>query len=259
MRFVDTHCHINDREAFPDPNRTLHEAQGHGVDRCIVIGIDEGLSERAVQLAERYPGVWAVVGWHPNHAHEWTAEGWARIEAWATHPRVVGIGETGRDNHWDYAPAAQQWEVWERHVDLAQRVEKPIIIHCREAYPELLDWLEANPVSVPLLFHCWAGNAEDAERAIRLGAWFGVDGPVTYKKADELRAVVAMLPRDRVLLETDAPYLTPHPHRGERNRPAYIPLIAEGLARVWGCSVGEVASITTTNAKRLFPAIVGSA
>jgi TatD DNase family protein len=122
-----------------------------------------------------------------------------------------------------------------------------------------LDWLEQNPVSVPLLFHCWAGNAEDAERAIRLGTWFGVDGPVTYKKADELRAVVAMLPRDRVLLETDAPYLTPHPHRGERNKPAYIPLIAEGLARVWGCSVGEVASITTTNAKRLFPAIVGTA
>lgn len=252
MRLIDTHCHLNDAEAFEDVGAAVREAQDAGVSDLVVIGVDAESSRRAVEIAQAYDGVWAVVGWHPNYAASATEAGFAEIERLLGEERVVGLGEIGLDFYWDYAtPEEQRWALEEQRM-MAEAAGKPVVFHCREAYGDLLDWLETEPLRVPFVLHCFAGTADDAARAARLGAWFGVDGPVTYKKAEALRAVVAELPRDRVLIETDAPWMTPVPYRGQRNHPKYLPEICVGLAGVWGVTVDDAAALTTANAVRFF-------
>jgi TatD DNase family protein len=163
----------------------------------------------------------------------------------------VALGEIGLDYHWDYATPDQQRIALLDQLELARKLAKPVVFHCRDAYPDLLTILEEQPTH-RYLFHCFAGNQEDARRALALGAMFGVDGPITYKKADALREVIAMIPRDRLVLETDSPYMAPTPHRGKPNRPAFVPFVNEGLAATLGISQEECASLTTANAKRFF-------
>lgn len=252
MRLIDTHCHLNDPDAFEDVGAAVREAQAAGVSDLVVIGVDDRSSRLAVEIALAHDGVWAVVGWHPNSAHEASVAGLARIGELVTHPKVVGWGEIGLDYHWDFATREEQRWALEAQRMMAEAAGKPVVFHCREAYGDLLDWLEAEPLRVPFVLHCFAGTAEDAARAARLGAWFGVDGPVTYKKAEALRAVVAALPRERVLLETDAPWMSPVPHRGERNRPSRLPLICSAVAEVWGVTPEAAAALTTANAVRFY-------
>ncbi|MCW5940944.1 MAG: TatD family hydrolase [Fimbriimonadaceae bacterium] len=251
-RLVDTHCHLNFPDLFPEPDPAIEEAAREGVDRVIVVGCDAETSRRAVALAERHEGVFAVVGWHPNHAATFDAIGLGEIEAMLDHPKVVALGEIGLDDHWDFATKPQQRTALVEQLDLATRLGKPIVFHCREAYPELLDVLEARKDLPLILLHCFSGDADDARRAVALGAWFGVDGPITYKKADELRAVVRTLPSERLVVETDSPYLTPHPHRGKPNRPAMVTLVNAGLAATLSLDVDACARLTTTNAERFF-------
>lgn len=251
MRLIDTHCHLYDSEAFSNPATALEEARRVGVDQVIVIGTNLETSRAAVGLGERFAGIFAAVGWHPNCAADYSPSALSELKALAQNPVCVAIGETGLDFHWDYATREQQERCLLDQLALASDLKKPLVFHCREAYPALLDILEDRKPG-PHVFHCFAGNAADARRCQDLGAYFGIDGPITYPKADDLREVVKSLPRDRVILETDAPYLSPHPHRGEKNRPALLPLIAERLAQVWEISTDEVAEITTANARRLF-------
>lgn len=248
---IDTHCHLNVEKDFPDPYAALADAQAAGVSHCILVGVDLESSQRAVQLAEESEGFYAVIGWHPNYTCDYTPDALPHFESLAASPRVVAIGEIGLDYHWHYATPEQQARALIDQLELAERVDLPVVFHCREAYPDLLAILEARPVR-PYLFHCFAGSREGARRAIELGAYFGVDGPITYKKAEDLRAVVADLPRDRVVIETDSPYMTPAPHRGKPNTPTYLPLINEGLAAVWDVDREEAARITTENAQRFF-------
>jgi len=251
---VDTHCHLNDVEAFPDPDRAIEEALAAGVARLIVVGIDADSSELAVEIAERWPGVvYATVGWHPNYASTFEEAGLARIAELLRRDSVVALGEIGLDEHWDFATPEQQERALHAQMEIAGEFGKPIVFHCREAYPRLLDVLESRPGGdPPYVFHCFSGDAGDARRAVALGGWFGVDGPITYRKADGLRTLVATLPRERLLIETDSPWMTPHPHRGERNRPALLPLVARGLALALGITAEECAALTTDNARRLF-------
>jgi len=248
---IDTHCHLNVAEAFPDPDRTLDEARAVGVSGFYIVGIDLPGSRRAIEIAERHADVWAIIGHHPNYAHEYEEAMLPEYRQMLAHEKVKALGEIGLDYHWDFATKEQQLACLIPQLDLAAELKMPVVFHAREAYSDLLGVLEARP-SHRYLFHCFAGSMQDAERAISLDAYFGVDGPITYKKADELRAVIAALPRNRVVLETDSPYMSPVPHRGKPNSPAYLPLIQDGLANVWGVSAAEAEAQTDENATGFF-------
>jgi len=248
---IDTHCHLNFPDKFPDPEKSIEEARLAGVDRLIVVGCNPETSRRAVELANAYAGVYAVVGWHPTYTKDYTRESLEEIEQMLTNSKVVAIGEIGLDFHWDFSTLEQQTVALMDQMDLAVRKKKPVVFHAREAYPELLDVLEQRPIH-PYLFHCFAGDATDAQRALALGALFGVDGPITYKNAGELRAVIGSIPHDRLVIETDSPYLPPVPFRGHPNKPAYIVHINNALAGVLGISPEECAKLTTVNAEKFF-------
>lgn len=250
MRLVDTHCHLY-MDAFPDPEPVVEEARAAGVDRMIVVGIDQATCVQAIQLAERFEGVYAIIGHHPNNAAKFTPDDLKWIEDLLAHPKAVALGEIGLDYHWDHATKEQQFASLGAQLDLGVRLGKPIVFHCREAYSDLLDFLQAAPKH-PHLIHCFGGTLPDARRAVELGIWFGVDGPVTYKKSIELREIVAELPGDRIVLETDSPYLSPEPFRGKTNSPARIPYINRMVAACRGISEEACAELTTQNAQCFF-------
>lgn len=248
---IDTHCHLNFDEHFADPWREIDRAAEAGVTHLVVVGCDEKSSRRAVALAESRPNVFAVVGRHPNEAAGATRADRKWIdELWGT-KRVVAIGEIGLDYHWDFATKEQQFSSLRNQLDLARVLGAPVVFHCRNAYDDLLDLVESDPLP-RMLFHCFSGTADHALRAAAVGAWIGVDGPLTYPKADELRQVVMTYPRDRVVLETDSPYLSPIPHRGKPNHPAFLPYVNHALARCWGVAPEESARQTSANARAFF-------
>ncbi len=246
---IDTHCHLNDPDAFPDPAAAVSEAQEAGVGRLFVVGVEPKGWERAITLSEQLEAVSAIVGWHPNYTANYS--GLDELEKCLMHPGVVALGEIGLDYHWDYASPEQQKRALVEQLALARRMAKPVVFHCREAYPDMLELLESQELQ-PYLFHCFAGDHEDARRALALGSYFGVDGPITYKKADALREVIATIPRDRLVIETDSPYMAPTPFRGKPNQPAYVGLINDALAAVLKISSADCARLTTANATRFF-------
>lgn len=255
---IDTHCHLNDAKAFPDPELAIETAKGVGVDRIFVIGLEPENWRSAISLAERFEDVYAIVGWHPNFTNEYAGESLAQLRHHLAHPKVLAMGEIGLDWYRDYASREQQYAALHAQLDLAGELQVPVVFHARDAYSDLMDVLEKRAPH-PYLFHCWAGNAAEAERAVALGAYFGVDGPISYKKSDDLRAVIRNLPHDRLVLETDAPYLTPEPLRGKPNQPAHIPLINHALAVTLGIDEAECATLTTANANRFFRLDVSAA
>lgn len=249
---IDTHCHLNDRERVSDPAAWIAEARDAGVDRIIVVGIDAEWSRIALELADAHEGVYAVVGWHPTSSPGFGPGAARELREMARRPKAVAIGEIGLDYYWDTASPEQQFRALDAQMDLAEELATPVVFHCRDAWPQLLDYLERRGPSVPMLFHCFSGDAGVARRAVDLGGYFGVDGPITYPKANELREIVASLPNERIVVETDAPWLAPHPHRGKPNRPAYLPLIVDRLAEVLGMPPAACAELTTANAARFF-------
>lgn len=254
IEWVDTHCHLNDSQRFPDPDRAIAEAADAGVTRLMVVGIDLHWSRKAVELADRHEGVFAVVGHHPT-SKGFRDEHLKVYEEWFKHPKVVALGEIGLDYHWDMTTPEEQ-DGWLRaQLELAKSLGAPVIFHCREAYDALIARLDGYAHG-PLDFHCFAGSFTQAE-ALGLHHYFGVDGPLTYPKAGDLREIVALLPKERILLETDAPWLPPVPYRGKLNHPAYLPLIGEALAQTWNVSVEEVARQTSANAEACFPKLAG--
>ncbi|MDQ7030523.1 MAG: TatD family hydrolase [Ardenticatenia bacterium] len=256
---IDTHLHL-DFDAFEaDRDEVVARAVEAGVLQMITIGINVETSKRAVALAEQYGAVYAAVGVHPNEAHTWTPEVEAELRALAAHPKVVAIGEIGLDYHWERVAPAHQHVVFRAQLDLAAQVGLPVVIHDREAHADVVRVVQAwaseagtNADTPRGVFHCFSGDRDMARRVIELGFYVGVDGPVTFKNARRLRALVAELPLERLLVETDAPFLTPHPYRGRRNEPAHVHLVAQKVAELHGVSVNEVARVTTRNARRLF-------
>jgi TatD DNase family protein len=248
---IDTHCHLNDAKAFPDPSLAIQQAHDAGVEKLVIVGVDTEWSELAIEIAEAHENVFAVVGWHPTSAAKYSSGELKKIEALARHEKCVGIGEIGFDFHWDYSSLEQQTVCLLEQLELAESIGKPVVFHCREAYSALLDALEKRPV-LPYLMHCFAGDMDDAKRCIELNCVFGVDGPVTYKKADDLRATLEFIGLDRLVLETDAPWLPPVPYRGKPNHPKYLRHVCEGLAGVFGVNTGVIGEKTTANASRFF-------
>lgn len=259
LRLVDSHCHLNLPEVEADLAAVMRRAADAGVQAIVVPGIDLASSRRAVELAERWPGVYAAVGVHPHHAASWSSQTRAELRALVGAPRVVAIGETGLDFYRNLASRGAQAEAFRAQLDLAAEHALPVIIHSRSATGEIFTELEAwtarserqngRPVGV---LHAFSGDSEDARRAIELGFLLGVAGPVTYPKADGLRTTLSGVPAQRLVVETDAPYLAPVPHRGHRNEPAHVALVAGGLAAALSRDLPAVASITSSNAARLF-------
>lgn len=254
---VDTHAHLMDTAFANDLPAVLERAEAAGVVAVVCVGYDEASSVAAVELAERYPQLVAAVGIHPNASGAARPGAFERIEALARHPRVVGIGETGLDNYRKRTPPAVQREWFERHLDLAARLDLPVIVHNREADAEmgplLLEWARTSGGRGVL--HCFSGDDAMLEAGLEAGFVVSIAGPVTYKNAGGLPDRARRVPLDRLVVETDCPYLPPHPHRGQRNEPAHVRLTAARLAELRGIPLETLERATTENARRLFPRI----
>jgi len=246
---VDTHAHL-DNEAFAaDLPAVLLRAREAGVERIVTIGTDIESSRRAQALAEAHPGIWFSPGIHPHDADK--TNDIAALRALAAHPRAVAIGESGLDTVKNYSSLPNQKELFVRHLEVALEVDKPITIHCREAHAELYPILRAH---APLrgVIHCFSGGWEDAERYLGLNFYLSIAGPVTYPSAKELRETVQRIPLDRLLVETDCPFLPPQKFRGQRNESSYVRYAAEAIAAIQGLPVEEVMNTTSRNAHNLF-------
>ncbi len=248
---IDTHCHLEMRQFDADRDEVIRRARGAGVDTLITIGSDLESSARAVALSEKYEGVFCSAGVHPHDASAFTAESLERLRQLAAHEKVVAIGETGLDYHYDNSPREVQREVFEKHLRLALEANLPAIVHSREAHGDTLRILGASGIRRGVL-HCFSGDLQTAEEAMAMGLYISIAGPVTFRKSAKLREVAAKVPDDYLLLETDAPYLAPEPRRGRRNEPAYLRYTAAEVAALRGLGQDDVARITTLNARRLF-------
>lgn len=251
---IDTHCHLDSEGFHQDIDQVIQRATDTGIERMLTIGVDLETSQAAVLLANRYPCVSAVVGIQPNYAQEAKPTDWAAIEELATHPRVVGVGETGLDKYWDVAPLEIQRDYFIRHIELSRRLQKPFVVHCREAEAEVVEVLQAEASNGLLcgLMHSFCGSETTASICVQLGLYISFAGMLTFRKNEDLRAAARTVPRDRLLVETDAPYLAPLPNRGKRNEPSWVRFTNDCLAQVHDITADEMASQTTANAKRLF-------
>jgi len=242
-----------------DRAAVVERAQAAGVKAIVNAGADVESSRRAVALAEQYPGVYAAVGVHPHDAKTLDGDALAALRELARQPKVVAVGEIGLDFYRNLSPQdVQQW-AFQAQLAWAAKLGKPVIVHDREAHAEVLNALTSWAAGLGSsltgrvgVLHSFSGDLLMAKRVIDLGFYISISGPVTYQNARRLAEIVRALPLDRLLIETDCPYLTPHPHRGKRNEPAYVRLVAEKVAEIKGLGLDEVAAMTTANARRLF-------
>jgi len=248
MQLIDTHTHLNAEQFDPDRDDVLACASAAGVARMIEIGYDFATSRAAIALAEHHPQITAVVGIQPNHAAE-LPDGWLdQIAKLARHPRVVAIGEIGLDYHWNRAPADVQERVFRAQLALAREMNLPVVIHSRDAQDDTIRILRDAARGQPGIMHSFSGDWAYAEACLEVGFMLSFSGPLTFKNAHALHEVAARTPANRILIETDCPYLAPHPHRGRRNEPANVRLVAEQLARLRGISLEMAAAIVWENA-----------
>lgn len=249
----DTHVHLNAEQYKEDIEEVIERAQEADVERMVVVGFDRPTIEKAIELIEKYDFLYASVGWHPVDAIDMTDEDLVWLEELTDHPKVVALGEMGLDYHWDKSPQDIQKEVFRKQIQLAKKVKLPIIIHNREATQDIVDILkEEEAGEVGGIMHCFSGSVETARECVDMNFYISLGGPVTFKNAKKPKEVAAGIPLDKLLIETDCPYLAPHPYRGKRNEPAYVKLVAEQVAELKGISYEEVAQVTTENACKLF-------
>lgn len=263
LTFTDTHCHLNYHSFEEDLAEVIQHALNLGLNRIMIPGIDLPACQKAVELAEQHPNCFAAVGIHPNDAGTWNEDTIPTLKSLArSSTKVLAIGEIGLDYYRDWATPEQQKSIFHEQLALAKELELPVIIHIREAMEEttkiLFSWqeelaVENHPLAErPGVLHAFPGSLEEAMQGIQHHFRIGVGGPVTFKNAKPRQAIVKELPLNSIVLETDAPFLTPHPHRGKRNEPGYIPLIAQKIAELKDIALEEVSKITTENAKQLF-------
>ncbi|MBX9955016.1 TatD family hydrolase [Peribacillus simplex] len=249
----DTHVHVNAEQFNEDLEDVIERAKEAGVDNMVVVGFDRPTIIRAMELIETYDFMYAAVGWHPVDAIDMTEDDLQWIEELSNHPKVVAIGEMGLDYHWDKSPKDVQMEVFRKQIRLAKKVGLPIIIHNREATADIVNILKEEEASrVGGIMHCFSGSAETALECINMNFYISLGGPVTFKNAKKPKEVAAAVPLDCLLIETDCPYLAPHPYRGKRNEPSYVKLVAEQIAEIKQLTIEEVSQATTENAKKLF-------
>ena len=253
MALTDTHCHLNHGDFSVDWQDALDRARRAGISRLLVIGYDLASSRLAVDLAMREYDVQAVVGFHPESASEWseaTREELLSLISTAGN-RVAGWGEVGLDYHWDTVSRSVQIDVFEQQIEIARSFRLPLVIHCRDAFGDVLDVLKSHG-SPPAVLHCFTGTQPELTLAVEAGYYIGVGGIATFKKSDSLRTMLRDVPLRQILLETDSPYLAPQARRGKRNEPAYVAFVADAIAPLFGLTPSEFADATSANANRLF-------
>ncbi|HXG59381.1 MAG TPA: TatD family hydrolase [Thermoanaerobaculia bacterium] len=249
MTFTDSHCHLT----MVGAEGVLLRARQQGVAGFVVPATKLSDARDAISIARRHADVWCAVGFHPHEAKDCDGAAFGEISRLARDPRVVAIGETGLDYHYEHSPRETQREVFLWHLALAKETGKPVVIHNRESTDDLLDLLGSSEAKgVRVVLHSFTESHEVARELLDRGAFLSFSGIVTFRSADELREVARGIPRDRVLIETDTPYLAPVPFRGRENEPAYVVKIAEMLASLWNVPLGEVARTTTANFERAF-------
>ena len=254
---IDTHTHIADPEFDDDREAVIERALAADVQKMILIGTDLPSSQRAVSLAEQYPFLWAAVGLHPHEAKSLDQNLLRALDALAEHPKVVGLGETGLDYHYNHSGPEEQRRAFIEQIRLAKRMRLPLVVHTREAWEETFEILEREEVrphaaEVGAVFHCFTGDSAIAEQAIAFGFYLSFSGIMTFPKALPLQQAAASVDLSRLLIETDAPYLAPQGYRGKRNEPAYVRVVAEKIAQLRSCPLEEIAEATAKNAERLF-------
>jgi len=245
--WVDSHCHL--QLAGGDAHVTRAEAAG--VAWMVCVGTDLATSQVALELAAAHSSVRAVVGLHPHEASEFAAQ-WELIEPLAVSDACVGIGEAGFDFYYEHSPRDVQETAFRWQIGLAKRIGKPLVIHSRDAWDDTFRVLDDEGVPARTIFHCFTGGPDEAHAAIARGCHLSFSGIVSFKNADDVRAAAALVPTDRLLVETDSPFLAPEPHRGKPNEPAYVGLVGEALARARGETAADVAELTRTNAAQVF-------
>jgi TatD DNase family protein len=255
MSLIDTHAHLFDDRFAADLPAVMDRARAAGLERIIAVGIDLPTSRTTLDQCGRDELLVAAVGIQPNHVAEAGPGDWDEVAPLASHPKVVAIGETGLDRYWDRAPFPLQEDYFARHLELAHRLNKAVVIHCREAEADVVRMLRdryerTGPVRG--VMHSYCGDAESARQCLEMGLHVSFAGMLTYKTADAIREVAKAIPLDRLLVETDCPYLAPVPVRGKRNEPAFVAHTATCLADVLGVTAEEIADRTTANAREMF-------
>ncbi|UKS26207.1 TatD family hydrolase [Paenibacillus sp. HWE-109] len=249
---TDSHTHLNAEQFNEDQDEVIQRALDAGVTRMVNVGFNRETIPSSIALAEKYDFIYSTVGWHPVDAIDMMPGDLAWIEELCKHEKVVAIGEIGLDYYWDKSPRDVQQRVFREQIQLARKLGMPIVIHNRDAHQDILHILkEEKAEEVGGIMHCFSGSWETAKQCLDMNFHISFGGPVTFKNAKQPKEVLAQVPLDRLLIETDAPYLTPHPFRGKRNESAYVRLVAETAAEIRGMTVDEIAEITTNNTIRL--------
>lgn len=252
---VDSHCHLDSSDFDEDRDEVIERALESGIERMVAIGTGEGPPdlEAGIRMAERYPMLLATVGVHPHDAGKATEPILNRVSDLLSHTKVIAVGEIGLDYHYDFSPREAQQQVFIEQMRIAARKRKPIVIHTREAWDDTFALIEQHwaPFKLPGVMHCFSGTQKEADRALSLGFYLSFGGIVTFPKAIDLQKVAATAPLDRILLETDAPYLAPVPKRGKRNEPAFVSYTAQKMATLRNMTLEEVAKATTSNFETL--------
>ena len=254
MKLIDTHCHLNDEKLYQDLDNVISRALQTGVEKMIVPGWDKESSKLAIKIAEQYPFVYACVGVHPENIEGLDEKTLLEILNLYSHPKVVAIGEIGLDYHWtkDQKEREKQKEIFIKQIEFANKVGLPVSIHNRDAFQDILEILKAHKPLHGGVMHCYSGSVENLRDVINLDLHIGLDGPVTFTNAKTPKEVAAEVPLDRLVLETDCPYLSPHPLRGTINEPANLILIADEIAKIRDMSKKHLLEVIYDNSCRLF-------
>lgn len=249
---IDSHLHLDDEKFDEDREAVIARAKESGICRMINIGADMPSSRRSIQLADRHEEIYAAVGIHPHDAAKMKPSDDEQLAAWTGHKKVVAIGEIGLDYYYDLSPREIQREAFIRQLDIARQMHMPVVIHNRDAHGDAMEILKREGRGLIGVIHCFSGSLEMAKELLKLGWYIGFDGPVTFKNAAKLSEIAAEVPLERILVETDSPYLTPVPFRGKRNEPSHVKLVAQRIAELRGLGVEEFSQATTQNVCDLF-------
>jgi len=248
----DSHAHIDDEKFDNDRDQVVARALENGITGIINVGACMASSARSIALTQKYENIYAAVGIHPHDAKDASEDDYEQLAQWTKLHKVVAIGEIGLDYYYDLSPREVQRAVFIRQLDIARQTGVPFIIHDRDAHGEILDILKKEAKGVPGVLHCFSGSLEMAREVLKMGLYISIAGPITFKNAAKLPEIAATVPLERLLVETDSPYLTPHPHRGKRNEPAYVKLVAQQVADLRGIELLALAKATRENIRSLF-------
>lgn len=252
---IDTHAHLNDERYKDTIDDVIIQAQREDIRVLINPGVDLTTSISSIELAENYDFIYAAVGYHPHEAKDATEESWTRIEELTFHDKVVAIGEIGLDYYYDYSPKNIQIDVFERQIKLAKKRELPIIVHSRDAHQDTYDILDYNKIGLNAVLHSYSGSWEMAKKYLDLGFYISFSGPITFKNAHKLPEIAVKVPLDRLLIETDSPYLTPVPYRGKTNHPIYVKYVAEEICKLRNMDLEILLENIKENTMRIFPKV----